>query len=306
MRHLHLSNLSFAFLTLLAFHACKEEPPYINYNPLNLSFDSTYIDPTPAVPQKRAILFEDFTGVQCVNCPAAQQIIHKLDTIYQGQLNAVALHPNLTSLGLNVRPIPGKSRYDFRTNAAADICTQILGSLGSLPRGCVDRVRFSGQPEIYFSSTDFEAKVAERLNMAPLAPVNITLKAIETGLNPNEIGIDITIRYTQTQNDSNLLSIMLLQDSVIDAQEKQEGAQVYTIDDYVHMHLQRDMFTNHTGDLLNKDENTTLVQGRVFQKRYIITNDNALADKKHLSALAFVHKSGSNKEVLQSAKIYFK
>ena len=57
---------------ILTFTSCKEEPPYINFTPDRTVGDTSYIKlPAPSA-QPRAIYIEEFTGVQCPNCPKAQ------------------------------------------------------------------------------------------------------------------------------------------------------------------------------------------------------------------------------------------
>lgn len=291
---------------------CEEEPPFIDYNPPKVAFDTSYIDNSVVAPQRKVTLLEDVSGVRCPNCPDATKIAKEVRTNLNGRLNIVVIHPNIGSLGSFVNPVSSpKSKQDYRTNAGKSICEQIIGIPNSLPRGCVDRVKFTDMSDILIDRTVWASKATER--DALTSPVNIELTQIPSP--DNQIIIDIKIRYTQEQTDTNYLSIMLLEDSIIDVQEYQEtigGNTVTKFDEaYTHNHVLRDMFTLYTGDVLNK-AGVTLISGRVIEKRYIynipapdLTKTYPVIIKKaNTKALAFVHKnSGSSKEVLQSHEI---
>ena len=58
----------------LAFTACEEIPPYIDYSvPVVPKKDTTYIASVIPAAQHKAVIIEDITGVRCNNCPSAAQ-----------------------------------------------------------------------------------------------------------------------------------------------------------------------------------------------------------------------------------------
>lgn len=301
-------------ILLTIFSGCEEEPPFIDYNPPKVTYDTSYIDNTSVTPQRKVVLLEDVSGVKCPNCPDATYIAKSTRAELGGRLNFVVIHPNISSLSSFVKPIeasPFLSYHDFRTNAGKSICEQIIGVPNSLPRGCVDRVKFSDMSEILTDRTVWNSKIKAR--DALTSPVNIELTQIP-GL-PNQIILEVAVRYTQAQTEDNFLSIMLLEDSITDVQEYQDttggGSTVKFNPNYVHNHVLRDMFTLYTGDILNK-ENVTLVAGRVIKKRYIYNipapdmsaKFKFVINRANTRALAFVHNNKTgNREVLQSHEI---
>lgn len=296
-------------MALVLFSSCEEEPPFIDYNPPKILFDTTYIDNNIPAPQRKITLLEDISGVKCPNCPDATKIALATKTELQGRLNLVVIHPNISALGSFVDPVttPFVSKQDFRTDAGKAICEQIIGTPNSLPRGSVDRVKFTDQLAILTDRTIWNAKIKER--DALTTPVNLEIKQLPAAA--NQILIEVSMHYTQAQTDSNYLSVMLLEDSMIDVQEYQtvvDGIITQKFDSaYVHNHVLRDMFTLYTGELLNKS-GITLTAGRVIKKRYLynIPSDRPrfIITKKHTKILAFVHRnSATNKDVLQSQEI---
>src|SRR6478735_751917 len=78
---------------LLCVIACKEEPPYINYEPEYITFETTYVDVNVPVPQPREVLIEDISGVKCVNCPDAAEVVRDLKEQYPGRVNSITNYP---------------------------------------------------------------------------------------------------------------------------------------------------------------------------------------------------------------------
>lgn len=304
---------SLAMTIMMLFTACEEEPPFIDMNPPKVVFDTAYIDNNLPTPQQKTVLLEDISGVKCPNCPAATKIALSTKAELNGRLNIVVIHPKISALSVLVDPVtsPYKSTQDFRTEAGKTICNDIVGVPNALPRGCIDRVHFNDQSGIVIDRTVWNTKIKERDELT--SPVNIEIEQIAS--TADKIIIEVTLHYTQTQTDSNYLSVMLLEDGMVDVQEYDtiiDGVQSQRYkSDYTHNHVLRDMFTLYTGDILNKAD-VSLVAGRVIKKRYVYNipaPDYAqqfpvIIRKQNTKALAFVHRNGANnKEVLQSYEI---
>jgi hypothetical protein len=312
--------LGLMILSGLSFFSCKEEPPAINYEQKHTNFDTTYVLSSVPVAQLKEILLEDLSGVKCVNCPTAAVKATEIVANAAGKtpprvVNVVTNQPNTPSLDLLTSPITEgehKSKYtNLRTKQGGDIALAV-GIPNNLPNGYINRKPYNGNVLV---DKDFWTDAVNQ-EMSATTPVNIdflgdTATYITQDLTVH-VGINVT--FTELQDTSPVfLSIMLLEDSIVDAQESRDpnnGAIVY-LDNYVHNHLLRDMFTASMGDQLNTvDPKTkkalTLVPGRFFQRAYSKkTNMIINPGKEHLHILAFVHK-GSNKYVLQSKSIHLK
>ncbi|MCU0443069.1 MAG: Omp28-related outer membrane protein [Bacteroidia bacterium] len=303
-RILFLSIAAFALLL-----GCEEEPPFINYDPPKTTLDTTWVKPTPSAPQVKQVLLEDVTGVQCVNCPDAAAIAKALQTANPGRVNVIGIHP-LNLLPTFTNPINKEghqSRQDFRTQAGADFCTNILGVPNSLPKGAIDRVKFPDKTDLLMDRTDWTAKTNAQLNEP--TPVNITLTHIKEvegyPIPENELLLEVTVEYTQVPTDTNknYLTLVLIEDSIVDVQEYIDysgpiPAPAFN-DNYMHMHIMRACLTNATGDLLNKAD-APIVAGRVYKKRYKYTFTNPVWVKKQLHVIGYVHRNDTRKDVYQS------
>jgi hypothetical protein len=300
--------LIFGLLSII--WGCKEEGPYINYDDPKTTIDTTWLNPTPSPAQIKQVLLEDVTGVKCPNCPDAAKIAHDLSNANPGRINIISLHPNTPALKTFTSPIvkPGHdSKYDFRTQAAGDICESIIGVPPSLPRGGIDRKKFPDQTDLLIERTNWASKANEQF--AVPTPVNIYMVQV-TEINgkqvaANEIWVNVMIEYTEAVADTNYLTIVLLEDSIVDVQEYTDYSQPVPTpgynNDYVHMHVMRDAMTASTGDLINKKD-VPFVPGRVFLKRYKYKVENNTWRREHMHAVAFIHKNNTSKDVLQSTQ----
>lgn len=287
------------------FVACEEEPPFINFEKPNTTLDTTYVNPTPSAPQQKQVVLEDVTGVQCVNCPDAAAIAKALQVANPGKVNVIAIHP-LDVLKNFTDPInkpPYVSRQNFTTEVGAIICRDILGVPNALPKGAVDRIKFPDKTDLLIDRTDWTKKVEQELLIPPT--VNISLQN-DISAPANEIIITAKVEYTEAATDTNYITLVIVEDSIIDVQEYIDysgpiPAPAYN-DNYKHMHIMRATITGATGDLLNKP-NAPLVAGRIFEKRYRYTIPSTTWVKKNLHVIGFVHRNGATKNILQSAHV---
>jgi hypothetical protein len=172
-------------IAALLFCGCEEESPFIDYNPPKILFDTTYIDNNLPPAQRKITLLEDVSGVKCPNCPDATKIALATKNELQERLHIVVIHPNIPALGSFVDPVttPFVSKQDFRTDAGKAICEQIIGTPNSLPRGCVDRVKFNDQIAILTDRTVWNSKIKERDVLT--TPVNLEIEQLPSA--PNQI-----------------------------------------------------------------------------------------------------------------------
>ncbi|MEI6594910.1 MAG: Omp28-related outer membrane protein [Bacteroidota bacterium] len=307
--------LSVCILLSIVFSSCKEEPPYINYTKPQSTFDTSYIiSPIPAA-QLKEVLIEDGSGASCINCPTAAQmaegiVVANLAANPSRSVNVYTIYPNLAFGGLTfpVNKPPVVSKYDFRTDVGSDIINFVTVP-GSIPSGYIDRAEVSSTWFIPY--TNWSSIVTSELTQT--TPVNIDI-ASQYNSSSNKLTVNLTLTYTKSDSGNNFINIVILQDSMIDAQESKDANGLYFYDSvYVHNHTLMDMLTAHTGDLLNSTTNRTLVPGRVFKISYekILSPRNSSPsvypqpqwDPKHLSVLAFVTRGLPTKYVLQSKKV---
>ncbi len=160
MQTVKTNIISVLILTALgSIFSCKEIGPNINLhgNP-NAVSDTTYIE-SPAQPTgAKNVVIEDFSGVECTNCPAGHALIDTLQSQNPGRIVAVVYHP------INILGSP----YPFSTQNLEDTgSTNLLAYLGDQgfePEGTVDRVLFScGQGSILMQRSCWSGAVATEI-----------------------------------------------------------------------------------------------------------------------------------------------
>lgn len=305
-----MKNIFGFVLILTTFAACKEEPPFINYEESKQFKDTTYIVQTIPAAQPKNVLLEDISGVKCVNCPDAAVIAKGILAAFPGRAFTTVMHPDLDALANFVSPItkPGhESKFDFRTKDASDIL-QLVGIPGALPQGYVNRKKFAGQSSRILGRADWYGKCQEELQGT--TPVNIELK--DSFIEATHEGfLTIKLTFTQTVNRKQMLSIMLVEDSLVDVQEYQSKTPpdfpVVFDDNYVHMHVLRDLITSATGEALTTDDAVTLTAGRVFEKQYKYTtsvSSKITVNPKHAKLLVVVHDDTQTIDVTHVQEIH--
>lgn len=289
---------------ILVLASCSEEaPPGLNFAPERSVFDTTYITNTFPAAQATNVLIEDFTGVKCPNCPRAQNVAKKLMSENPKRVFVIAMHPGKGLLSTLTSPFktPGNdhdSKYDFRTEEAADILT-FLGGTSQLPIGAINRTLFNGEPSILIIDPKWSGKSLEKLNTTSIVNIDTFGTKGVYYVNANTIRINVKLAYTSATSDSQYVSIAIIEDGLIDYQEN--GTVVE--ENYEHNHILRRMITPITGSQLK----ASLVPGRVFETTYDYElTPTETWNRKNLKLVVFVHNgtNGVNKFVVQQVKEY--
>lgn len=280
-----IQGIAFA-CSIFLLQACTEIGPAIDFTPVDTTLtDTTYVASSTETPQQRIVLFEDFTGVQCVNCPTAHDKTTELLNMYPDQLIVVAEHNYFAG------PFPD-SNEDYVIPEANEL-NAYLGPAFGWPAGVVDRYDFAGTGNLTtLLVSNYQIYVEDRLDEPTLCNLYMT-KEYDAG--SRQLNVTVKVVYTGAVAEENHLSIMVLEDHIIDLQETLSGIDY----DYEQNHVLRDMMTPTTGVNLNADK----VPGRVFEKEFTMVLPENWNDA-NVSVVAFVNTfSDTNKVVLQSASI---
>ena len=290
MRYLFVSVLTAGYILFLS--SCQEVGPNINlHGNANSVSDSTYIESPVATPSAKNILIEEFTGVNCPNCPSGHIVEAGIESQYPGRISGIALHPT-NSLG---------SPFPFSLQNLEDpLSTSLYSYLGfggpdAEPCAAIDRQVFPTQSGILMLRDYWSTAVATDLTLTP--QVNLTLSDIYNSTN-HQVTVITQIHYTQNVSQPNNITIALTEDSVVTAQL--DGANIDTF--YVHNNVLRTILTGTDGDNVAYNPNVTLTAGRVIQLVYQTTL-NTSWNPLNMHIIAFVHEHATSQVVYQSAKI---
>lgn len=276
---------------IICFSSCKEVGPDINLhgNPNTVS-DTTYIESPAESPGAKNVVVEDFSGVQCTNCPQGHVIIDTLQSDYGSRVVPVVYHAS-NALG-NPYPFSLQNLVNLgSTNLLA-----YLGDQGFEPEGAIDRQLIGcGQGAILMDKSCWTPEVQQELTLTP--PVNIVLTST---FSPSTLSATIVVElhYTQNVTQSNSLTVELTEDSVVTAQLN--GSIIDTF--YVHNSVFRDFVTVNASPF-SQTLDSSAVAGTVIRNVYSYTISRANASiwkPAHMNVVAFVQQPG-NKVITQGA-----
>lgn len=286
--------------TILSMAACTEKGPLIDFGGKTGKTDTTYVQANDTV-QDRNVVIEEFTGVSCSNCPKGHATIGSIEANYPGRIIAIGLYEKNNA---NTDPNPC-TKQDLRTEDASIICGAIFGSVSQLPGAGIDRVIAGSPPSIQLDRSIWPAQVDARIGVT--APVNVSKAPVSMYINSqydaaNRI-VTVTVRsvFTQAFNKGVRLTVGVVEDSIIEAQEDNNPLPVHFDTIYVQNHVLRATISQATGDaFLSSVANKEV--GRVYQRTYTYTLPAAWV-AAHCKLFAFVHTDdASSKEILQGVE----
>lgn len=275
-----IKKISLFALLFFAFTACEEIPPDVDPPSVNTT---TPIDSTGEV--LRHVLIEEFTGVQCVNCPEGAQLIENLINTHGDRLIAVSLHS-----GFFAEPL-SESQYDLSTDEGEQL-DALIGPAEGYPSAAINRNSFGTASNIQFSPT-WAGYVADELATPPKVGVSMTNSFDDT---TRDLSVEVTIDFLETITDDLSLSVLMTENDIVDAQMDQSGL----VENYTHKHVFRSMLSSIVGDAIEVQEvGTNTTESFNFT---LPTEWNA--DK--CKVVAFVHQSAPELNVLQVAELSIK
>lgn len=230
----------------------------------------------PVVAVKR-VLLEDFTGVRCVNCPAAAEVVAQLKELYGDRLIAMGIH------GGNVMTYPINPDIDFRTPEGKE-WWDFFG-FSYKPIGMVDRI---GAPDYPLNSSEWGAKVAAELEQEPVLAIGVqnTYDASSRTLN-----VKVSGKILAEQNEELFVVVNLIENDIVGPQMTPAGLNA----EYVHKHVFRGTLDGKAwGQPVGE---APFAAGLTFEKNYTYT----LPDKfvaENCAVVAYIYRN-SDKTVLQ-------
>lgn len=241
--------------------------------------DEYVLDYKPLIPEGadiNRILLEDYTGMQCSNCPRAAAKAQTLLDSHGERLIVVSIHA-----GYFARPL---GEHDLRT--AAGEAYNAYFKVSSNPQGIMNRTPYNGSA--FYSMYQWD----EVIKSIPLtAPVSLDLNVAYTP-DKRTFSLDMEIkRYHPSPKEDVDLVIWLVEDSISTKQIIEDGS---LVDNYMQRHVLRDALNGIWGEPVslpaqNGQSATIRKDGFVLAESF---ND------KNCSVVAFICERNS-KKILQ-------
>lgn len=226
-------------------------------------------------PTGKTVLLHDYTGVKCVNCPAAANIAHELQESSGGHLIVMSVHA-----GYQAQPSGGFP--DFLTDEG----TEWYNNNNSNPLGSVNRVMLLSGYTLQASAwTDAVAEAFEE-------PQQIEIR-ITNDYDPATRQLTATIDAMELEQlDGNLMvTVCLIEDNIVGKQVTPTGL----MQDYVHRHVFRGTFNGAYGEELAFD------QDHLYKKSFSMVLPETY-EASNCSVVAYIYDNAQNMKVLQTAQ----
>ena len=222
---------------------------------------------TEGVAVERAVLIEDFTGQDCVNCPAAHNVIEKLLAQYGDAVIPVSIHAG--DFGISV----DNKRYTGLMTPEGDVYNDAW-NIDEWPKGVVNRSSAGAvNPDEW---ADAVRKAVEQTS-----PLDIELTAESDGAT-----IDIQVTLEPKSDVNGYLQVWILEDGIV---ARQRDLNQGLIKDYVHNHVYRASVNGIGGEavslkgMIHKDFTYSMEVRNTETEKWVADN---------LSVVAFVYNDG--------------
>jgi len=261
----------------LAVSSCdKLEAPYSTEK--QISVDST----------KRKVLLEDYTGMKCVNCPAATAKAEALVELYKGQVILMTVHAGYFS----EPDATGHYTTDYRV--AEGVAWFNDFTLISNPKGMINRMTINEKKAVDAGS--WAEVVTAAAQQQKVATVQIHTEYTEGPL--HHISTTVTTKFHSNLSGTYNLTVCILEDSIIGWQKNNDTTvgPVPDIENYVFNDMLRAVLNGTYGEQLTSSVDTN----QTYSKTYMYTVSDTWVPE-HLSVVAFVANKETN-EIMESEK----
>ncbi len=237
---------------------------------------------------KRKILLEDYTGMKCVNCPAATAGAEALVEQYKGQVVLMTVHAGYFS-----KPdASGPYTTDYRVAEGVNWFDDFM--LISNPMGMVNRAPYNGKQAIGAGSW------AEAIGIIALQNevASINIQTNYTTSSRHHITTTIETKFFEELAGAYNLTVCILEDSIIGWQKNNDPlvGPVPDIENYVFNDMLRTVLNGTYGEQVTNVVDTS----HTYSNEYLYTITESW-NPAHLSLVAFVFNS-ETKEIIQVTK----
>lgn len=225
------------------------------------------------MPMNKNVILEEYTGVNCVNCPDGHLIANHIAETHPGRAFVINIHAG-----------------SFAANTyTTDEGTGLLNAFGvnAFPKATINRHTFNNYMDNYLLVRGDWTSASDTIFSQP-SPVNIAARGT-LDWTTRELNVTVQLYYTSDETSStNLLNVAILQNNVIGEQDGYYyNPQQVVGNHYRHMHMLRHLVTGQWGDSIN-----ITTAGTFIERTYNFTIPEMLGSPNPIEAkledLAFV------------------
>lgn len=267
-----ISKIFLIVAGLLAFASCDkiDEDKYTIFAGVAGDWYTTDAD----IPHVQRAFIEKYTGVRCIFCPKADDIIHDACNKYGDSVVVVAVHSRSTGFG---RPLGNDPSL---CTESGDEWFDYFGIDGQ-PAAMINRSRNNNAWDIFDPTSNFDDRINTVVNSKP----NIAI-SIQCGNDKDSFYFfDINLELLENISDELTLTVLLTEDKIYTRQSKFGEGEV---ENYEQNHVLRTTITNLWG--VDVPDGLTKGDKRMVRFYYLLPDNFNAAD---VHAVAFVSYKGS-------------
>lgn len=258
MKHSYLSILTITLLT-----ACAD-----------ISTDDRYMAVESIAPA-RTVIVEDFTGQNCINCPAAHETLNKLVEQYGDAIIPVSIHAGTFGIAADNTRYTGLMQPEGNTY-------NDNWNITEWPKGMINRNGLPANPD------EWPTLVREEI----ARPTNLGIN-IEASYTEGSDNFAISVTMTPTADIEGNLQLWVIEDSIVARQRDFDRG---LIQDYVHNFVYRASVNGIGGERISLISN---IHTTAEYDQALRTTATETWNPEHLSVVAFVY---NNTGVIQAAR----
>ena len=268
-----ISTLILLAAGLLSFSSCDkiDEEQYTVF----AGAAGTWYETDVEIPHIQRAIVEKYTGVRCVNCPKADEVIHAATDKYGDSVVVVAVHSRSTGFG---RPLGNDPNL---CTESGDAWYDYFGIV-SQPAAIINRSQSNSSWDIFTPTSNFDDRIDAVVNQTPKIAI-----AIAGGIEENTYYSDIFIDFIEQDFDNLTLTLLLTEDKIYTHQSQQGVGEV---ENYEQNHVLRTVVTNLWGFDIPQDIHAL---GKAMIRFYYELPKGCHAENCH--AVAFVSDKGSRR-----------
>jgi hypothetical protein len=295
MKRLVISVIAIMLTGLAGFViSCdKIEAPYMNVVDVSDCPVPTFPDVTTP---KKTVLIEEFTGHECVYCPAGSFYLHQIEGSFGDSVVVMAIHasglaePGPAPWDLDLRPLDNTGQILIGEDYYLDF------QIPAEPRAMFNRKKFDGTNYSYGTPATWQDKVVQELSL----PKEISMQMInDYDAAARKLCIHVKTKFFAPNSLNLKIAVFITEDSIVGYQLNNNATYGTTpeITDYVFMDVMREGLLGAYGEVLTS--------GSVAQDSAVIRTYKKILPAtwvdKHCKVVAYVYDVDT-KVVLQAVE----
>ena len=229
---IHHSPFIILAAALLLFASCDkiEEENYIVF----AGASGQWYDGNGVSDHSQRAILEKYTGVRCVNCPAADDAINAALAQYGDKMIALSIHDSSSF----TRPIGDTPRLSTEDGNAWSLFFGVREA-GQYPTALVNRTLAGSAWDTFIPTSGINSRIENAIGQTTRVAV-----ADSAFLKGDTLNITVDIEYLQNISDDLTVTLLIMEDGLVVTQRQADGSDK---EDYVHNHVLRDVITDIWG-----------------------------------------------------------